>query len=84
VRIITKEVWLTPVPSNYYGKYWTFVDLVILNPTIIAYLVPYIIEGCDNKNFCHWMSLLLKVDHISYTMGTYAHGITITYRYCEE
>jgi len=43
------------------GKYRTFVDLVILNPTITvimmtkfnaiitAYLVPYIREGYDNK-----------------------------------
>jgi len=62
------------------GKHLTFVDLVILNPiitvilmakfnpTIIAYLVPYIIEGYDNKMFCYWMSLL-KVEHI---MGTCA------------
>jgi len=36
-NIITKEAWLTLVPSNYFvndGKYPTFVDLVILNPTI--------------------------------------------------
>jgi len=31
------------------------------NPTITAYLVPYIREGYDNKKFCYWMSLLLKV-----------------------
>jgi len=59
------------------------------NPTITAYLVPYIIEGYDNKNFCYWVNLLLKVEHISYTMGTRAlpdictlvHGITIAYIY---
>jgi len=60
---------------NYFvnnGKYPTFVDLVILNPTIIvifmakfnptitAYLVPYITEGYDNKIFCYWVSVLLK------------------------
>jgi len=33
------------------------------NPKITASLVPYIIEGYDNK-------ILLKVQHISYTMGT--------------
>jgi len=39
------------------------------NPTITAYLVPYIREGYE---FCHWVSLLLKVEHISYTMSTRA------------
>jgi len=56
------------------------------NPTITAYLVPYIIEWHENF-FCYWVSLLAKVEHISYTMGTralpdiyaLAHGITITY-----
>jgi len=27
----------------------------------------------DNKDFCYWVSLLLKVEHISYTMGTHAY-----------
>jgi len=69
------------INSNYFinnGKYRTFAYLVILNPTITvifmvifnptitAYLVPYIIEGYDNKNFCYWTSLLLKVEHILY------------------
>jgi len=35
------------------------------NPKITAYLVPYIIVGYDNK-------ILIKVQHISYTMGTRA------------
>jgi len=39
------------------------------NSTITAYFVPYITEGCDNKNFCNLVSLLLKVEHISYTIG---------------
>jgi len=53
--------------------------------------VPYITEGYENKKFCYWMNLLLKVEHISYTMGTcaltdihtLAHGITkyILYTY---
>jgi len=30
------------------------------NPTITGY---------DNKNFCYWVNLPLKVKHISYTMG---------------
>jgi len=59
------------------GKYPTFVDLVILNPTItviliakfnpiiIAYLVPY--NGMTITNFG-----LLKVKHISYNMVTSA------------
>jgi len=34
------------------------------NSTITAYLVPYVTEGYDNKNFCYWVSLLLKVEHI--------------------
>jgi len=42
------------------------------NPTITAYLLPYIIEEYDNKNFCYRVSLLLKVERISYTMGTRA------------
>jgi len=73
--------------SNYFvnnGKYPISIDLVILNPTITvifmekfnptitAYLVPYIWEGCSNKTICYWASLLLKVEHISYTMGTHA------------
>jgi len=84
-NIITKEVWLT-VTSNYFNnsKHQTFVDLVILNPTITvtlmakfnptitAYLVPYITEGYDNKKFCYCVNLLLKVEHISNTMGTCA------------
>jgi len=41
------------------------------NPTITAYLVPYIKE-VHKKNFCYWVSLLFKVEHISYTMGTHA------------
>jgi len=62
-------------------KYPTFVDLVILNPTITvilmakfnptitAYLIPYIRELYDdNKIFYYWVSLLLKVEHISYIM----------------
>jgi len=45
--------------------------VVILNPTITAYLVPYIMEGKGMTiKFCYWLSLLLKVKHISYTMGT--------------
>jgi len=32
------------------------------NPTITAYLVPYITEGHDNTNFCYWVSLLAKVE----------------------
>jgi len=36
------------------------------NPTITAYLVPCITEGYDN---CYWVSILLKVEHIS---GTHA------------
>jgi len=36
-------------------------------PTITAYLVLYIIEGYGNM-----LCLLLKVEHISYTMGTRA------------
>jgi len=55
--------------------------MVKFNPKITAYLLP----GYDNKKICYWMSLLLKVEHISYTMGTcalpdiytLAHGITI-------
>jgi len=39
-------------------------------PTITAYLDPYIKEGHDNKIISYWVSLLLKVEHISYTMGT--------------
>jgi len=39
------------------------------NPTITAYLVPYTTKGHDNKKFCYWVSLLLKVEHISYTMS---------------
>jgi len=58
----------------------TFVDPVILNPTITvilmakfnptitAYLVPYKREKYDNKKFCYWVSLLLKVEHISNTL----------------
>jgi len=46
--------------------------MTIFNPTITAYLVPYIKEGYDNKNFSHWVSLLLEVEHISYTIGTRA------------
>jgi len=54
------------------------IESPVINPTITAYLVPYIREGYDNKK----MLLGLKVEHISYTMGTHgtcAHGITITY-----
>jgi len=55
--------------------------LVILNPTITvtlmakfnlmitAYLVLYTREGYYNKSFYYWMSLFIKVEHISYTMG---------------
>jgi len=39
-----------------------------LYPTTTAYLVL----GYDNKKFCYWVSLLLKVEPISYTMGTRA------------
>jgi len=75
-NIQTKEAWLTIIPSNYFtnnGKYPTFVNLVILNPTITViliekcfptittYLVPYIIEVYDNKKFCYWVSLLLNI-----------------------
>jgi len=35
------------------------------NPTITAYLVPYIREGYDKK-ICYFVRLLLKVEHISY------------------
>jgi len=42
------------------------------NSTFTTYLVPYIREGYDNKKFCYWVSLLLKVEHISYTMDTCA------------
>jgi len=38
------------------------------NHTITAYLVPYITEGYDNKKFCYWMSLLLKVEHITWVL----------------
>jgi len=84
-NIITKEACLTLINISSLinnGKYPTFVNLVILNPTITvtlmakfnptitAYLVPYMIERHDNKIFCYWVSLLLKVEHISYTMGT--------------
>jgi len=79
----------------------TMVDiqlLVILNPTIAiilmakfnstitTYLVPYIREGYDNKNFCYLVSLLYKVEYNSFTTkGTHAlpdictcaYGITI-------
>jgi len=62
-NIITKEAWLTLINTSSFvnnGKYQTFVDLAILNPTITvilmakfihtiaAYLVPYIREGYDN------------------------------------
>jgi len=55
------------------------------NHTITAYLVPTIREGYDNKKICYRVSLLLKVEHIRYTMGnhalsdiyTLAHGIII-------
>jgi len=46
------------------------------NPTITAYLVHSLFgslynirEGYGNKKFCYWVSLLLKVEHISYTIG---------------
>jgi len=63
----------------------TVILMAKFNPTITAYLVPYIIEGYGNNKFCYWVSLLLKVKHISCTMGTrayirqstHAHGITI-------
>ena len=36
---------------------------------ITTYLVR---EGYDNVRFCSWLSLLFKVEHSSYTMGTRA------------
>jgi len=55
-NIITKRHDLRYLILVNKGKYPTFVDLEILNPTITvfnptitAYLVPYITEGYDNK-----------------------------------
>ena len=36
------------------------------NPTITFFLIPYIKEGYDRVRFCNWISLLAKVEHISY------------------
>jgi len=47
----------------------TVILIAKFNPTLTAYLIPYISEGYDNKKFCYRVSLLLKVEHISYTMG---------------
>jgi len=53
----------------------TVIFMAKFNPIITTYLLPYITEGYDNKQICYWMSLLLKVEHISYTLGTcvYTH-----------
>jgi len=48
------------------------------NPTIKAYLVPYIIEGCDNKNFCYWM-IKSRTYCISYTMHMDTHALPDIY-----
>jgi len=48
----------------------TVIFMAKFNLTITAYLAPYKRGGYDNKKFCYWVSLLLKVEHISYTIGT--------------
>jgi len=80
--IITKEAWLTLITLSttvnielllvILNPTITVILMAKFNPTITTYLVPYIIEGCDNTKFSYWVSLFLKVDYISYTMGTHA------------
>jgi len=103
-NIIIKEAWLTLVPSNYFvnnSKYWTFVNLVILNPTITvilvanfnptitAYLVPYIREGSLVLCLVYiyiYMHLPLGLRPLGKCVyirqSTHAHSITITYSVC--
>jgi len=58
----------------------------MLNPTIIVYLVakfshkitiPNIRKGYDTKKNCNWVSLLGKVEHITYTMCAHALPDTV-------
>jgi len=50
----------------------TVILMAKFNPTITAYLVPYIIEGYENKKDLLLGESILKVEHISYIMGTHA------------
>jgi len=86
--VVDKRYWLTfgnLTPINFVnnGKYQTFVDLVILNPTITVILIansipqslfvwfPIIRERLGNKILLP-SEYTCKSQHISYTMGTRA------------